>query len=265
MQHTAHALVGSLVRIHLFPVKSLDPLVVTEARLLPAGPLEHDRRFAIYDTQGKVVNGKRTERVHLIRSRFDPARGSLSLEAPGVPAQTFSLSAERPAAEAWLSRYFGFEVRLAEDTEHAFPDDTASPGPTVVSTATLREVARWFELDLEEVRLRFRANLEIEDVPPFWEDCLYGPAGQGVRFWVGDVLLEGTNPCQRCVVPTRDARDGRVTPGFAQRFGELRAATLPPWAARDRFNHFYRLAVNTRPVSTTTGTVRLGDRVRIDR
>jgi uncharacterized protein YcbX len=34
---------------------------------------------------------------------------------------------------------------------------------------------------------------------------------------------------------------------------EKRAATLPDWAARERFNHYYRLAVNTRIGVSETG------------
>jgi uncharacterized protein YcbX len=264
MEHPECTLAGRLARIAIYPVKSLDPLLVPEANLLPAAGLEHDRRFAIQDAQGCVVNGKRTERVQLIRSRFEVDAGRLSLEAPDMPQQTFSLPADRPAAQAWLSRYLGFEVQLAEDARRGFPDDTSAPGPTVVSTATLLEVARWFDLTLEEVRLRFRANLEIEGVPAFWEDCLYGPAGTAVRFRVGEVLLEGTNPCQRCVVPSRSPLEARPTPAFSRRFAEMRAATLPPWAPRDRFGHYYRLAVNTRLVSAGALRVRVGDLVRRD-
>ena len=58
------------------------------------------------------------------------------------------------------------------------------------------------------MRMRFRANLEIGEVPAFWEDRLYGESGTTVRFTVGAVCLEGTNPCQRCVVPTRDPLTG---------------------------------------------------------
>ena len=64
-----------------------------------------------------------------------------------------------------------------------------------------------------------------------------------------DVVLEGINPCQRCIVPTRDSRTGEPSPDFAQIFRARRAETLPPWANRARFNHFYRLAVNTRAPS----------------
>ena len=61
--------------------------------------------------------------------------------------------------------------------------------------------------------------------------------------------MEGTNPCQRCVVPTRDSLTGAASSGFATEFARRRAATLPPWADRRRFDHFYRLTVNTRLAS----------------
>lgn len=262
-ERAALGCVGRLGRISVFPVKSLDGEVVEQARLLAAGSLEYDRRYAIVDMQGSVVNAKRTERIQLIRSRFDLNQGSLSLAAPGMPAQSFSLPSQQAAAEAWLSRYFGFDLRLEEGVQHGFPDDNSALGPTVVSTATLQEVARWFDLDLDEVRRRFRANLEVEDVPAFWEDCLYGPAGQTRRFLVGEAVLEGTNPCQRCVVPSRSARDARPWPGFSRHFAEQRAATLPPWAPRDRFDHYYRLAVNTRLCAGAGSVLRVGDAVRL--
>jgi uncharacterized protein YcbX len=137
-------------------------------------------------------------------------------------------------------------------------------GPTVISTATLADVTTWFPgLEVGETRRRFRANLEIEDVEPFWEDRLYGEEGEAVRFQIGDVQLEGTNPCQRCVVPTRSTDSGERYAEFATIFERQRYETLPWWATRSRFDHFYRLAVNTRPVTGQTGTIRVGDEVRI--
>jgi uncharacterized protein YcbX len=129
-------------------------------------------------------------------------------------------------------------------------------------------VAAWFPgLDASEVRRRFRANLEIEGTeglatPPFWEDRLCGPAGQPIRFRIGDVVLEGTNPCPRCIVPTRDSTTGDAWPRFAKAFAEQREAALPPWAERSRFDHFYRLAVNTR-LAGAGGTIRVGDAVEV--
>ncbi len=142
-------------------------------------------------------------------------------------------------------------MRLVENCETGFPDDLDAPGPTIVSTATLVAVAEWFPgLTVDEARRRFRANLEIDGVEPFWEDRLYGRDGEPVRFRIGDVEFFGTNPCQRCVVPTRDSQTGDVLSDFQKQFATQRESTLPVWAERSRFNHFYRLAVNTRVVSS---------------
>ncbi len=143
-----------------------------------------------------------------------------------------------------------------------FPDDTDSPGPTIISVATLKEIARWFSLPFEEVRARFRTNIEIDGVPPFWEDRLFGKAGTSVVFEIGDTRFEGINPCQRCVVPSRDPIFGTTDKMFVQHFMEQRRQTLPSWAERSRFNHFYRVAVNTR-LFGNAGIVRTGDPVRV--
>src|SRR5262249_25513767 len=134
-----------------------------------------------------------------------------------------------------------------EDTEAGFPDDTEAPGPTVISTATLQAVASWFPgLDEQVMRLRFRANLEIGGVPAFWEDRLFAEVGSVVPFRVGDVLFEGINPCQRCVVPSRDPYTGGIFPHFQEIFARKRREFLPSWSTPSRFNHFYRLSCNTR-------------------
>jgi uncharacterized protein YcbX len=244
-------------------VKSLDGVAVSEALVLPSGALEHDRRWALVDSQGKWINGKRTPRINLLRSTIDPSARKIVLTAGGKSA-AFSIDAERAPFEQWLSDFFGLAVQIEENAINGFPDDTAAPGPTVISTATLADVTSWFPgLALSETRRRFRANLEIEDVEPFWEDRLYAEEGEPVRFQIGNVQLEGTNPCQRCVVPTRNPETGERFAEFAAIFEKQRYEKLPYWATRSRFNHFYRLAVNTRPVASHTGVIRVGDEVRI--
>ena len=88
------------------------------------------------------------------------------------------------------------------------------------------------------MRLRLRANLEIDGVPAFWEDRLFEEEGEAVPFYIGNVLLTGINPCQRCVVPTRDSKTGIGDPQFTKTFIVKRQETLPQWTNRDRFNHF---------------------------
>jgi uncharacterized protein YcbX len=207
------------------------------------------------------MNGKRTPKVHLLRSRIDPNGRSVAFETPNM-RQSFQIDSDRPQLESWLSNFFGVSVTLVENTDSGFPDDTNAPGPTVISTATLREVASWFPgLGLDEARLRFRANLEIDGVEPFWEDRLYGEQGQIVQFEIGDTLFEGVNPCQRCVVPTRSPLSGEADSEFAKTFAERRQESLPEWVTRSRFDHYYRLAVNTRGMGG--GIMRLGDEVKI--
>lgn len=240
-----------LARILLYPIKSLDPIEVASAEVLATGALKWDRTFAMLDADGKFVNGKRHAAVHGIRTHYAPDFSSATLSAPARPELsplTFALNPSGIApAEAWLSQYFGFAVRLDHNSKLGFPDDTDAPGPTVISTATLEEVSRWTRVSVDSCRLRFRANLELADVPAFWEDRLFGSGpGAEASFYIGAAQIRGTNPCQRCIVPTRDGLTGQPTPGFQKTFMERRKATLPVWAASDRFNHYYRLAVNTR-------------------
>jgi len=256
-----------LAQIFVYPIKALDGVAIAQATVLPSGALQHDREFAIVDAQGNVINGKRTAKVHGIRSRFDLGTRTIALRTERESeAITFHLDRERSAVEQWLSAYFGFAVTLLQNRETGFPDDTNSPGPTVISTETLRTIAGWFpNLSLEAIRRRFRSNLEISGVEPFWEDSLFGTADRVVPFHLGNVQFVGVNPCQRCIVVTRDAVTGEPYPHFQKMFVTKRKETFPKWAEASHFNHFYRLAVNTRIVQPQAGaTLRVGDAIALD-
>ncbi|REK08623.1 MAG: MOSC domain-containing protein [Planctomycetota bacterium] len=251
--------------ISIYPFKSLDAQRVDEAVVLPSGALEGDRRFALVDVHGDWVNGKRTAEIHRLRSRFDPSNEQLTLRVEGTSEEhTFAVRAERKALTDWLSAFLGIAIDLIENPDAGFPDDSLSPGPTVISTATLAEVAGWFApMGIEEARLRFRANLEIDVEEAFWEDRLLAGGDGAVRFRIGDVEFLGTNPCARCIVPTRNPQSGEVLHGLSKAFARRRRETLPAWAPADRFDHFYRLTTNTRPAGVSGGTLRVGDEVTI--
>lgn len=246
-----------LSRITIYPIKSLDGQEVDEAVVLPSGALAHDREYCLIDSEGRVYNGKRSGDTLLpVRSDVDLARGVVTLSQNGTAA-AFHLERELEGLTRWFGERLGERVGIARDEEGGFPDDTEAHGPTVISTSTLREVASWFaDMDVDEARRRFRANLEIDGVPAFWEDRLFGDDGEVVRFQIGDVTLEGVNPCARCAVPSRDSRTGVVQEaGFAQIFSKRRAKMLPEWARRGRFDHYYRLSVNTRIAESQAGKV----------
>jgi uncharacterized protein len=61
----------TLEKITIYPIKSLDGTSVNSAQISPGGALIFDRRWAIVDGDGKVVNAKRTAKIHQLRSQFD--------------------------------------------------------------------------------------------------------------------------------------------------------------------------------------------------
>ncbi|MGC1483328.1 MAG: MOSC N-terminal beta barrel domain-containing protein [Candidatus Acidiferrum sp.] len=216
-----------------------------------------------------------------------------------IPAMTFPFPGDTEGAAEWFSMYFEQAIQVRY-TREGFPDDGLASGPTIVSTASLEAVCEWFPgVTLDEARRRFRTTLEIDGagsdggqdsagsssatelnrpehlhhadspaiatetrkLPAFWEDQLFGESDTSVvRFKIGEVALEGSNPCARCPVPSRDSYTGGADDRFQKRFSEFRRAQLPAWAPVERFDHFYRLAVNTRVPSTEQGKLlRLGD------
>ncbi len=259
-------IVPQVAGIFIYPIKSLDGVAVSEATVLGSGALRGDRAFAIFDAQGNFVNGKRNAKVHLLRSRFDNDCKTLYLQIQGNEQKfVFDLDKEQTALEAWLRAYFGFSVKIEQNTLTGFPDDTNASGPTIISTATLETVASWFPgVSVEQMRLRMRANIEIGGVPPFWEDQLFAEVGSTVKFQIGDVIFEGINPCARCIVPTRDAITAKAYPKFQRTFVAKRKETLPSWVETSRFDHFFRLSLNTNvPASEARKVLRLGDEVKV--
>lgn len=255
-----------LAGISVYPIKSLDPIAVTQATMLPSGALKSDREYAICDAKGNFVNGKRNAKVYLLRSHFDPDLKILSLQIQDTEQKfVFHLDEERTQLQAWLSDYFGFPVTLQQNSVLGFPDDTNAPGPTIISTATIETIASWFPgISVDQMRIRLRANLEIGGVPPFWEERLFTVASSSVSFQIGEVRFEGINPCQRCVVPTRDPFTAEAYPNFQKTFVAKRKETLPPWVESSRFNHFFRLSVNTKvPASEAGKVLRQGDEIQI--
>ena len=265
-----------LVNIRLHPIKSLDPVSVPEARISPSGGLVLDRAWALYSVDGKWVNGKRTPAIHLIRAAYSPGLREVTLSVPGdrreIPTRTFAFPGAYEDAAEWFSVFFDQQI-IVRYSENGFPDDPVASGPTIVSTASLQSVCDWFPetangfpgISLDEARQRFRSSLEINGVPAWWEDQLFGEDERSVvRFKIGEVNFEGSNPCARCPVPPRNPLTGEILEGFQKRFTQLRESTLPPWSPRPRFDHFYRLSTNTRVApSETNKLLRAGDRLRL--
>jgi len=292
--------------ITIYPVKSLDGLDLVEGGVLASGALENDRRWRLVDMDGRVMNAKRSPLFSAIRAEFelverlvtlwvDPAalqaaslptadldrlRGLGGNPAGRVTRDSFHLVPGQGGPCEWLSEVFGIRILLQERADGGFPDDRDAPGPTLVATATLAEVGRWFGFDLAESRRRFRANLEIGDCDAFWEDTLASPVRPELQpdlppnlpvdpytdlpppepraFSVGNARFIATNVCRRCVVPTRHSRTGAGTEHFRDAFEARRSRGMRADVDAAAWGTLYRLAVNTKlhgnPVAIAVGS-----------
>jgi len=204
-----------LTNLRLHPIKSLDPLTVTEARISPSGGLALDRAWALYSVDGRWVNGKRTPAIHLIRAAFSPDLRSVTLSVPGdrrsIPAHTFPFPDGHDDAAEWFSMFFEQQI-LVPLFSRRFSRRHYRQRPTIVSTASLQAVCEWFpSLTLDEVRLRFRTALEIDGVPAFWEDQLFGEDEHSV------VRFQSAKSISRAAIPAPAALFPRAIPSPASR------------------------------------------------
>jgi len=202
-------------KLLIYPIKSLDPQEVSKVKVVEKGSLEHDREFALFTEEGKVVSAKKEPKLHRIRSFVDFGNEIFKFKYEGKE-YLFSFSEEKKISD-FFSEILGYRVYLRRNKEGGFPDDTKAHGPTVVSRETLREVGTWFGLDEEETTLRFRPNIVVANTEPFWEDKLVGR-----EFYIGDVLVKGEKISKRCPVPTRNPFTGEVYPNFVKKFLERR-------------------------------------------
>ena len=249
-------------RLTVYPVKGLDGVSLEENRVLDGGTLRYDREFALFDSDDEVINGKRTDRVHDLETNFDPATRTLTVETPAGERRSFALEEGTDEAAAWFSDFFEVDLSLERDTDLGYVD-RRSMGPSVISTATLEEVASWFEgMTVESARRRLRANVEVSGVEPFWEDRFVGDSAPA--FEADGVRFEGVTPCGRCVVPARDPDTGDPLPEFRERFVEQREETFPLWADEAAFDHFYTLMlIASVPEADRGATVAGGDPVAV--
>lgn len=248
----------ALSRITVFPIKALPGHTLDTVPLTSAGSLQWDRQFALFDTDDRPVNGKRHPEVNQLHADYDLNTQHVTLDIEGFDMpERFKLQTGNTALTEWLSEFFGFTVQLRENEETGFPDDLQRPGPTVISRASLALVTSWYpQLDLEEVRRRFRSNLELDGCPAFWEDQLSQTPDVPRQFSLGSNLFAGLKHCVRCPVPTQDTRTGEVMSDFQAVFMKQRKASLPSWVQEADFDHLYSLAINTR-------VLRVGDAIAV--
>lgn len=264
--------------IHVHPVKAFRGLSPHEAVVEPWG-LAGDRRWTLIDDGGKVVTQREQPRLALAAA--EPlAGGGVRLSAPGrapltvmvpepvatVPVNIFGTKVEAvpaaAAAHAWCSAYLEAEVRLVHlddpatrrpvDPGFALPGETVSFAdgyPLLVTTTASLDALNSLVAGGDHAHEgplpmnRFRPNVVVAGTEPWAED-------HWSRISVGEVVLRAAKTSARCVVTTTD-----------QDTGVRGREPLRTLARHRRVDG--RLVFGQNLVPLSTGTIRVGDPVRV--
>ncbi|ROP54880.1 MOSC domain-containing protein [Streptomyces sp. PanSC9] len=264
--------------IHVHPVKAFRGLSPREAVVEPWG-LAGDRRWTLIDDGGKVVTQREQPRLALAAA--EPlAGGGVRLSAPGrapltvtvpepaatVPVSIFGTKVEAvpaaAAAHAWCSAYLEAEVRLVHmddpasrrpvDARFALPGETVSFAdgfPLLVTTTASLDALNSLVAEGDRAHEgplpmnRFRPNVVVAGTEPWAED-------HWSRISVGEVVLRAARTSARCVVTTTD-----------QDTGVRGREPLRTLARHRRIDG--RLVFGQNFVPLSTGTIRIGDPVRV--
>lgn len=216
-------LVSDIVR---FPVKSFGGERTRRVFVGPFG-LTGDRRLAVVGEDGSVLTARRATAMLGFGAGFaDP---ELPDDVLVTTPDGRRLAADDPALAEALSAALGRPVGLARGAVGVFD---AAP-VHVVTDASLRQMDRWLEDELDARRFRANVTVELEDPEPFAEGGWVGR-----RLLLGDaVALDVASPTERCVVTSIDPdtleRDRRVQTALATRrenlFGVYAHVAAPGW------------------------------------
>lgn len=195
-----------VIELWRYPVKSFLGERLDEASFGPNG-VEGDRGFAVRDTAtGLVLSAKKVSILLAARARM--ADGTVTLTLPDGSEFAVSDSAAQKRLSEWLGRDVSLERapggggRPQIEGENGVFRGRAggffdSSAVHIVTTSTLRRFTEWHPDGLFDAR-RFRPNIVLETTGEgFLEE---GWLGDTLR--VGEVAIEITKPCSRCVMTT---------------------------------------------------------------
>jgi uncharacterized protein YcbX len=182
--------------LYRYPVKGLSAEALEQIDVAAGGALPWDRAFALAQGDAPFDPArpewlKKTHfmclmanaRIAALKSQFDPARGVLTIRAPGgaeIVARPLE-PAGRALLAQWLGFYLGDEARgtpvFHHVPGHVFGDQK-TPVVSLINLASIADLEA--RLDQPRHRLRFRANIYFSGLPALSE-----------LDWVGRELLVG--------------------------------------------------------------------------
>lgn len=252
-------------KIFIYPVKSLDPVELTHAEI-GIHSLKNDRIFAMMGEDGRYINGKRTGRVNQLKAEYDLENKLIHLSPRNKnQEETFDLRTDNNDLNNYLQDFFELKLHLVESHKGELLDVPYSSSATIISTATYQSLLQDFpNHSLEDFRLRFRANIELECVDAYWEEQLIHSPSKAVRYTIGDVNMIGMTPRDRCNVPPRHPLTGKTDKTFIKKMMASREKNLPENSPLPLFGNTYHLSVDTYLPPTEAGKfIKVGDEVHI--
>ncbi len=218
--------------IHVYPIKSLGGISLSEAVVQPRG-LQYDRRWMLVDEQGRFVSQREAPGLALLGTAIDPPY--LVVFSKKKPAQRVHIPLE-PAAGAypetmvqiwndhcqaqvldadihgWFSDAVQRPLRLVymPDTTRRTVDPHHAPKGQYVGFADAYPFLLIGQASLDELNRRmaqplpmnhFRPNFVVTGGAPFEEDGWRDIA-------IGTVKFRCIKLCVRCILPTTDQETG---------------------------------------------------------
>ncbi len=246
-------------RLFYYPLKSGRRIETQELEITPTGAAG-DRIFMVVDETGELISQREVPALALVESRDVIAACESTGNVVDVKLHSWRGEGEDQGdlVAAQLSAQLGMAVRVVR-----FPDDfqrRTSRGEgvavyqdgypiTVTSQASLEQLGQWLgeTLPIE----RFRPNILLAGLEtPFEEDDI-------LSIRAGEVELDFVKLCGRCVMTTIDQDTGEKGREPLRELGKRRV--LPQLGGGQEI----MFAVNAVP--RTTGTIRVGDEVVIER
>jgi uncharacterized protein YcbX len=226
---------GKIALLNRYPVKGLSPEPITQAELAKGEYFPGDRLFAIengpsgfdeaapaHQPKIKFLMLMRNERLAALRTRYDAASRTLTIEDGGCEAVRADVTTRegRLAIEAFFRRFMPDELRgppkvLGAPTGFRFTDNSRG----FVSILNLASIAAIENLVGTPVNpLRFRANVYVADWPAWAEFDLMDR-----EVLLGGARVRVHKRIKRCaatnVDPNRAVRDMNIPDVLMRTFG----------------------------------------------
>ena len=261
--------------LYIFPIKSLRGISVSSATVTDRG-FEHDRRWMLVDPQNRFLTLR--EFPQMARLQPSISEDGLTVSALDQPVEDVSIpfNASEGQEEVTIWNAICKALRVAPPIDDWFskrldtpchlvfmPDTTMRPVDTTsgyapegkfTSFADAYPFLMLGEASLDDLNsrlpvpvsmLRFRPNIVFSGGAPYQEDEIEA-------FNINQVHFTGLENCARCQIPNVDPDTG--VPDSQKQ--PLR--TLAQYRTQDKKINFGRNVVHT-----GTGTVRVGDEIRL--